>query len=436
METGLYFVVLFLACLVASGFFSGLETALTTLSTARTKKLIDDKPIYYRALGLWLKNPNQVLTAILVGNNIAHTLAASTATVLAHRMFDNYAISIATFLVTLIMVVFGEITPKTFARHNAETLAPAGMLILLPIYVLLLPITLSLSFLAARLVSLFGGQSKSQGHFATEEEIAYMIRLSREEGVLKRGEGQMLESVIDFRDTVVKESMIPRMEIRSFDINATYQDVVGSVGKEGHTRWPVYEGNIDNIVGIFHAKDLIRVFSTKDETSFKLSDFLRPVKFVPDMMKIGSLLKEFQGGKAHLAVVVDEYGGTAGIISLEDVLEEIVGEIRDEYDDEERELMQIDGNNFVAAGRANLFEIGKSLDIAFPQSDAFDSLGGFLTAIHGRMPKVGAKIKFEDLTFLVKAADEKKVIQVHIVRSPDPIKPNSSASNFEELSAA
>jgi CBS domain containing-hemolysin-like protein len=245
-----------------------------------------------------------------------------------------------------------------------------------------------------------------------------MIELGEKEGVLKHGDGHLLPDVIKFRETVAKECMVPRTEICSFEVSASFQQILAGVIKEGHTRWPVYETNIDNIIGIFHVKDLLQHMNECDD-NFSLTNFLRPVKFVHDMMKIGHLLKEFQGGKAHLAIVVDEYGGTAGIISLEDVLEEIVGEIRDEYDDEEceRTIKQIDSNNYIASGKAKIFEVGKALNVSFPDSDAFDSLGGFLVAIQGCMPHVGTKIIFGSCTFLIKTADEKKIIDVHIHQS-------------------
>ncbi len=399
---------------------------------------MEEKPYFAKALALWLKHPNRVLTSILIGNNIVNTLAASMATVVAQKLFANYAISIATFIITVLLLIFGEITPKTFSRHNAQTVAPIGMMILLPFYILLMPITLAMSLFAARLVRLIGAQSTSTGPLATEEDIAYMIRLGHEEGVLKRGEGQLLQSVIEFKETVAKEVMVSRTQICPLEVNASYEEVMDRIIKEGHTRWPVYENNIDNIVGIFHIKDLLRCGNLKGkEELFSLKDFLRPAKFVPDMMKIGNLLKEFQAGKAHLAIVVDEYGGTAGIISLEDVLEEIVGEIRDEYDEEEREVVQIDADNYIANGRANLFELGKLLEVAFPESEAFDSLGGFLIALHGRMPRVGAKIEFGDLIFLIKAADEKKIMQVHIAHHNKPklVSHNQEESDHERAAA-
>ncbi len=439
MDSELSFFLFLIVCLFVSAFFSALETALTTLSAARTKRLMEEKPYSARALGLWLKHPNHVLTSILIGNNIVNTLAASMATVIAQKMFANYAISLATFVITVLLLIFGEITPKTFSRHNAEKFAPVGMVVLVPFYILIMPLTLAMSLFAARLVKLVGAKTGTFGPLATEEDIAYMIRLGHEEGVLKRGEGQLLQSVIEFKETVAKEAMVTRTQICSFEVDTSYHEVMERVINEGHTRWPVYQKNIDNIVGIFHAKDLLHCRNPDAiDKPFSLRDFLRPAKFVPDMMKIGGLLKEFQAGKAHLAIVVDEYGGTAGIISLEDVLEEIVGEIRDEYDDEEREVTQIDANNYLANGRANLFELGKILEVNFPESEAYDSLGGFLIATYGRMPRVGAKINFGELTFLIKAADEKKIIQVHILQAnnrPKLVSHSDDSSEGERAAA-
>lgn len=440
MGLGLLSIVILFSCLLFSAFFSGMETALTSLPAARLKKIIEERPIFSSALGLWLRKPNEVLTTALVGNNIVNTLAAAVATVIAQSMFASYAISAATFFITVALIIFGEVTPKTFARHNAEKVAPVGMLLMLPFYVTLMPITRVLTKFSTRLVKLIGGKPSTNGPFATEEDIAYLIKLGNQEGVLTRNEGNLLQSVIDFRDTVAKESMVPRTEICSFDVHATLDEVRARVKTEGHTRWPVYEGNIDNIVGLFHTKDLLRTLdATIDPKTFSLRDFLRPAKFVPDMMKIGNLLKEFQAGKAHLAIVVDEYGGTAGIISLEDVLEEIVGDIRDEYDDEEQErtVHQIDANNYLVDGKENIFELGKLLDVSFPESDGFDSLGGFLIAHFGRMPKVGHKITFEDCTFAIKKADEKRIMQVHIHQARRrPALQLSNDSVVEERAAA
>lgn len=436
MGLGFLSIALLVACIAFSAFFSSLETALTSLTMARLRKLMEDHPSRAMPLGLWLKNPNFVLTTILVGNNIVNTLAAATATVLAQTIFGNYAISAATSFITIMLLIFGEVTPKTLARHNAEKIAPLGMTFLLPIYFLLYPLTRALSFLAGRLVSFVGAQPK-QTTLTTKEDIDYMIRLGNEEGVFERADGRLLQNVIEFRETVAKESMVPRLEINSFEVHATYEEVLSRIIKEGHTRWPVYEGNIDNIVGILHSKDLLRTLDAQETKNFSLKNLLRPAKFIPDTMKITSLLREFQAGP-HLAIVVDEYGGTAGIISLEDVLEEIVGDIRDEYDDEEleRTVQAIDAENYMVNGRAKIFELGKVLGVSFPESEAFDSLGGFLVSLHGSLPSIGTKIPFGECMFTIKAADEKKIMLVHIHQSAKSKLTNKSHKNIEELAAA
>lgn len=422
MNSGLLSTVFLISCLLFSAFFSSLETALTSISAARLRKLIEERPLHANALRLWLRNPTYVLSTILIGNNIVNTLAAAIAAVLAHSYFANYAISIATSSITILLLIFGEITPKTFARHNAATLAPIGMTLLMPIYFVLLPATILMSRVVARVMKLIGKPPRNGEVLdTTEEDIAYMIRLGHEEGVLKRNDGHLLQSVIEFRETVVKESMVPRTEIRSFEVDVPYEELLERITKEGHTRWPVFEKNIDNIVGIFHVKDLLlEIKAESRHQPFSLRNFLRPAKFVPDMMKIGGLLKEFQGGKAHMAVVVDEYGGTAGLITLEDVLEEIVGEIRDEYDHEEREekVKQIDHATYVVSGKANIYELGKSLKVHFPESDAFDSVNGFLIALYGRMPRVGERIAHKNCAFVIKTADEKKITSVELHLTP------------------
>lgn len=435
MGLSLFFVLVLFLCLVFSAYFSGLETALTSLSTPRIIKLIEEKPSSSTGLSLWLKKPNQILTTILIGNNLVNTLAAASATVLAQTLFANYAISAATFVITILLLIFGEVTPKTLARHNAEKIAPLGTMCLLPLHFLLKPVTFVLGLLTSRLVTIAGG-SLSNNLKTSKEDIDFMIRLGNKEGVFDRSDGRMLESVIEFRETIAKESMVPRLMMASFEVNTRYEDVLARVVKEGHTRWPVYEGNIDNIKGIFHAKDLLQSFNGQATKEFSLRTLLRPAPFVPDSMKITSLLKEFQAGKTHMAIVVDEYGGTAGLITLEDVLEEIVGEIRDEYDDEEGEqtIKQLDANNYLVNGRANMADLGKMLSLSFPESETYESLGGFLSALYGSMPKTGTTITFNNLQFTVKAADEKKISLVHIHHKS--FDENAKQSSIGELFAA
>src|SRR3989338_75265 len=401
-------IVIFILCVCVMAFVSAAETALTSLSEAKTRQILETQKHRVMGLKLWLEHPNRVLTTLLIGNNIAGALSASIATVLAEDFFGSFTIGIAAGFTTLVLLIFGEVTPKTFARHNAEQIAPMAMTVLRPFYWLFYPLVFGLTWIAAWAVHILGGHSSTQGPMATEEDITYMIRLGNHEGVLASTQADMLESVIEFRDTLVKEAMVPRTRICSLEKAASLSEVKAEVLEHGHTRWPVYEDNIDNVVVIFHAKDLLLA-----ETDWTKQ--IRPALFVPEMMKIGDLLKEFQRGKAHLAVVVDEYGGTAGIISLEDVLEEIVGEIRDEYDDEEEPLFtKISENHYEANGHASIYDLGDALGLSFPEEEDYETLAGFLIATYGKMPPKGTEMEFQGWKFVIEKADEKKIERVKI----------------------
>lgn len=318
-------------CLMLSGFFSASETALTSLSHAKTHQILEEKNRLATTLRLWLKKPNHVLTTILVCNNLVNTLGAVLATVLTQKAFGSYAIGIATGVVTLALLLFGEITPKIFAKHNAEQIAPVCMAILAPMYFITLPVVHVLSWCGTLLIKLTGSDPSSKHPVATQEDIDFLIRLGHKEGVLRGKEGKILDNVVQFRDTLVRDAMIPRPKMQCLNKDATLQTVIRAIQHNGHSRCPVYDNNLNQIIGVFYTKDLIRVLA-KDRDAFSLTDYIRPALFVPEMMQMGVLLREFQQGKAHLAIVVDKSGATTGIISLEDVLQEIVGHIHDDYD--------------------------------------------------------------------------------------------------------
>jgi putative hemolysin len=404
-------------CIAGAAFFSAAETALTSLSEGKTKQLIENKGPGSKALHIWLHFPNRVLTTLLVGNTIANTLSAALVTQMTEMVFGNYSVAVATGFVTLLLLIFGEVTPKTFARHNAEKIAPIMMTLLYPIYWILWPVVMAVSSVAAMIVRLSGSKAVGGGPVATEEDIEFMVRLGQQEGVLEKEQGQMLESVFEFRDTLVKEAMVPRTEMNSIDKAAPVDSIMQLIREHGHTRWPVYTDNVDNIVGVFHTKDLLAAL-LRNREDIKIDDYLRPALFVPDVMKIGDLLKEFKHGRAHLAIVVDEYGGTAGMITLEDVIEELVGEIRDEYDSEEDErvLHKIDEDNYSVDGKASIHNLGEVLGIEFPEDEDFESLAGFLIATYGKMPPLNAEIDFCGWRFMVKKADEKRIETVLIRR--------------------
>jgi putative hemolysin len=309
MESDLFYLIILGVCLILSALFSAAETALTTVPETYIRKLIDEKRGFITPFKLWLSRPNKVFTAILIGNNMVNTLAAVAATIYAQKIFHHYVLSIATFAVTIMLLVFGEITPKTFARHNAKGVLSWILYIIYPIYFILLPATWVLSHFAVFLVHLIGGRTKRIGPVATEEDIAYLIRLSHEEGVFKLDHGLMLQSVISFRDISAREIMVPRTELFSLSLDMKYDDIVFQVTQHGYTRWPVYSEDIDHVVGVFYVKDLIN-FQADQGNSFHLKDHLRKTLFIPESMKLDAVLREFQRKKVHLGIVVDEYGGS------------------------------------------------------------------------------------------------------------------------------
>lgn len=417
MDSDLSYQIILLACIVFSAIFAAAEMALTTVPETYIRKLIEEKRVFVRPFNLWLTRPNGVLTAIIIGSNVVNTLAAVVATIYAQRLFHEFVISIATTAVTLALLIFGEITPKTFARHNSRSVVSWLLYIIYPIYYLLFPAVWVLSNLSTFLVHLVGGRTKRVGPVATEEDIAYLIRLSHEEGVFKQEHGNMLQSVMSFKETTAREIMVPRTDLCTLPIDCSFKEVLALVAHHGYTRWPVYEGDIDHVVGILYVKDLINFQTTTDGRKFALKDLLRKAIFLPESMRLDSVLREFQRQKVHLAIVVDEYGGTAGVVTLEDTLEEIVGEIHDEYDKEEEEVTvkKIADRHFIVEGRTSISDLQKQTGISLPSEESYDTLGGFLVAQFGEIPKNNAVFEYGNWRFRVVEVEEKRIVKVEIL---------------------
>src|SRR5579871_2146631 len=423
MEGDLYYCGILIICLLASAVFSLAETALTTVPETYIRKVIEEKRGFTKPFKLWLKRPNGVLTAIIVGNNLFNTLAAVVATVFAQRLFQHYVISIATGAVTIALLIFGEITPKTFARHNARAVLQWAIYIVYPVYILLFPVVWVLTHLAMWLVKMMGGHVKREGPVATEEDIAYLIRLSHEEGVFKPEQGMMLQSVITFRKTSAREIMVPRTNMFTLASDASLEEVTSQIAQHGFTRWPVYSDDIDHVIGVFHVKDLIS-FQHGKEQHFILKDHLRKAIFIPESMKLDDALREFQRKKVHLAIVVDEYGGTAGLVTLEDILEEIVGEIRDEYDreDEEQTIRKMGPDYYIADGHASIADIKRVCGIDLPEDESYETLGGCLTSAFGKIPKKNAEYFYQSFKLRMAEVEEKRVVKVEITKAGSDVK--------------
>jgi putative hemolysin len=406
-------------CLLLSASFSGVETALTALSEARARALVESGTRRGRLLKLWLDKPHHVLTATLIGDHAVNTVIAVVAALIADRAFQSLAVTVA--VATIIVLVFGEITPRSFAKTHAGTIGPALMPLVWLTYIASYPLVVLFTRFSHLLVRASGGAVTRSGPFVTEDDIVSMIQLGSKEGVLDKQSGRMLTSIFDLGDTLVREVMMPRTDISALPLTASLDEVLAEVREKGHSRMPVYDDTLDEVKGFFHTKDLLVVLAEKKP--FNLKEHLRPVLFVPELMRVSDLLKLFQKRKTHLAVVVDEYGGTAGIVAFEDVLEEIVGPIQDEHDVEDTPIRKLDDGRFVAEGRAGLYELSEALGVQFPANGGYETLGGFLIARTGRMPQRGDRVVFSGFSFVVRDADEKRVARVDIDRTHPTVPP-------------
>lgn len=421
-------VLILVVCLVLSACFSGIETALAALPDSKARAIVESGSRRGRLLKLWLDKPHHVLTTTLIGDHAVNTVIAVLASLVAERMFQSLAITIGVAVAVIAVLVFGEITPRSFAKTHATAIAPTLMPIVWATYILFFPLVVVFTRFSHVLVRASGGAITRSGPFVTEDDIAAMITLGSKEGVLDKHEGRMLKSVLDLGDTLVREVMVPRTEIAALPLNAPLEEVLHEAREKGHSRMPVFDDTLDEVKGFFHTKDLLHALG-KDQKPFSLREHLRPVLYVPELMRVSDLLKLFQKRKTHLAVVVDEYGGTAGIVAFEDVLEEIVGPIQDEHDEDDAPIKKLEDGRLVAEGRASLYEIGEALGVTFPTDGGYETLGGFLIARTGRMPQRGDRVVFASHVFFVRDADEKRVARVEIERAAGSSQPPMVAAD-------
>ena len=403
---------------LGSFFFAGTETALTSLGEARARKLREQLGDRGKPLDLWIEHPSKVLATLLIGNNLANVGASAVATVVALDIFGSSAVAIVTGGMTLALLVFGEITPKTIAREQAERVALPALRILGPFYVLFYPVAFALEGLATGVSKLFG-QAEDRP-VVSSEDVDWYIGLSAREGALEPMKQELLTSVVEFTDLKVKEIMIPRTHMVALDVSTDPRDALAVCGETGHSRFPVYGDDVDDILGILAVKDLMQVLMNRDKVPADLRPLLRQVDFVPELKPVTDLLVSMRSGRSHMAIVVDEFGGTSGLATLEDVVEEIVGEIQDEHDVEDAPVLHLPDGGLLVVAAINLRDLEDEIDVEFPDNGDYESLGGFMTAEAGHMPAVGEQVRFGGYEFTVRAADERRVLRVEVRRhAPD-----------------
>lgn len=404
-------IIALLVLLFMSAFFSGSEIALFSSSRIRIRKLVEEGNKNAQVAKELLEHPNRLLATILVGNNVVNISATALATSLAITFFGSTGLGIATGVMTFLILVFGEITPKGFAAKNAVALAlivarPMQMLVNL-----LFPLVKLLTKLTNFMIKSLGGEPKEVSPFITEEEIKMLVEVGEEEGVIQKEEKEMIHGIFEFGDKLAREVMIPRIDMDAIAVSSTLEEALKATLKTRHSRLPVYEGSIDNVIGMLHFKDLLHLKERKYEGTIR--EIVRPVHYVPENKRLDELLKEFQETKMHMAVVVDEYGGTAGLVTLEDILEEIVGEILDEYDAIETNIQVLDERTALVEAKTSVGEVNEALNINLPEED-FETLGGLVFNKLGRIPSVGDKMRIKNITIAVEKMRGRRISKLKI----------------------
>jgi len=403
-------------CLVFSGFFSGTETALTSLNELKIDHIISERGKVAKDLLIWKNNPNKVLNTILIGNNVVNILGSVLAADVTAKMFQNSQIAAVTGIMTLLVLIFGEITPKTFAKHNAVTISIYTMKLLKIFYIALYPFSYALNKMVKGLIKVSGGSLENGDPKITEDEIEYLIDVGGKEGVIAVDKTEMLSKIFDISEIYVKEVMVPRPDMVVIDIESEPSEIWKVIRETEYSRIPVFEEEIDNIIGILYVKDIARTKATLDD-NFDFRSFLKNATFIPETKKIDTMLGEFQKSRTHIAIVIDEYGGVAGLLTLEDILEEIVGEIWDEYDTADLDIVQKDENNFILDVRLDIDDFCEKFDVEkTDEMEEYETLGGFIFDIAGKIPEEGEIYEYENYRFKILAVEDRKLDKVEVSR--------------------
>ena len=407
-------VILFIL-LGLSAFFSSAETALTTVNKMRIRTLIEEGNKRAARVGKILDNPGKMLSAVLIGNNIVNIGASSLATVLATKLFGSSGAGIATGVLTLLILIFGEITPKSLATLYSEKLSLFYSGIILFLMKIFTPIIIIVNKLSHGLLLLLHIDPAKKVAAMTESELRTIVDVSHEEGVLESEEHSIIQNLFDFGDAQAKDVMIPRIDMVLVDINATYDELLAIFEETRYTRFPVYENTTDNVIGIINMKDILLY---KPENKFVIRDFLRDAYYTYEHKNLSELMLEMRKTSVNIVIVLDEYGATSGLITLEDLLEEIVGEIRDEYDaDEEQSTIRLNDNEYLIEGHMRLDDLNDMLGTDY-ESEDYDSVGGFIIGRLDRLPKEGDSITIDNIKLVVETLDINRIEKVHIYINP------------------
>lgn len=404
-------IIILIILLMFSAFFSSAETALTTVNKIRIRSLADEGNRRAKAILDVTGDSSKLLSAILIGNNVVNTAAASLTTTIAYH-FGGSAVAFASGLITLLILLFGEITPKTTAAIHAEGVSMIYAPIIRIFIKLMTPVIFIVNGLSRGILFILRINPENTKKAMTESDLRTIVDVSHEDGVIESEEKELIYNVFDFNDAKAKDVMVPRVHVTFADVTSTYEELIEIFREDKFTRLPIYEETTDHVIGTINMKDLL-LFDSKKE--FHVRDILREAYFTYEYKNISELLVEMKDSSFNIAIVLDEYGETAGLITLEDILEELVGEIRDEYDENEEDLVrQIGDNEYLVEGSLNLEDLNDELDLDL-SSDDYDSLGGLIIEHLDRLPQTGDEITTSDgIRLVVEKLDKNRIELVHM----------------------
>ena len=409
-------LIILIILLILSAFFSSAETALTTVNKIRIRSLADEGNKRAKSVLKVTDDSGKMLSAILIGNNIVNLSAASLTTSLAYS-FGGSMVAIASGILTVLILLFGEITPKTTATIHSEKMSLLYAPVIHFFMKVMTPFIFVINGLSTVVLLLLRVDAKAKDTAMTETELRTIVEVSHEDGVIESDEREMINNVFDLGDAKAKDVMVPRVHVTFADINSTYAELIEIFREDKFTRLPIFEDTTDNVVGTINMKDLLLYDNTKE---FNIRDILREAYFTYEYKSISELLVEMRQASFNIAIVLDEYGETAGLITLEDILEEIVGEIHDEYDENEEDFIQeISDREYIVEGSINLDDLNDRLDLNL-SSEEYDSLGGFIIEYLDRLPEKGDSITTEEgIRMVVETLDKNRIESVQLYL-PEP----------------
>jgi putative hemolysin len=422
-------IVAILAFLGLSAFFSSSEVALFSLSSHRAEELAQEGTKADQTVQQLTEDSHRLLVTILVGNNLVKIAMASIATaLLGLYVSDGTAVVIATFVITSLVILFGEISPRSYAIEHTESWAIRAAKPMKIVEYALLVLVVSFEFLTQQINRITGGRMDIETAYVTRQKITDIIETGGREGVLDKQERELLQRTIRFNDSIAKEAMTPRLDMTAIPKTDSIEEAIQTCIQSGHAQMPVYNDDVDNVIGVVHIRELVRDLNYGESDALELDDLIQPVLHVPESKNIDKLLREMRENRMHMVIVIDEFGTTEGLITMEDIAEKLVGEILD--DDEEEPIEFVDESTVLVRGEVQIEEVNETLDIELPEGEEFDTIAGFIFNRTGRLVEPGEEITYDGNTIRVEQVDNTRIMKARIIREGE--KESAAGTKHEE----